>query len=96
MCYVEALGEERVVEVAHHQCHQAGAHAQQFGVRRMDLVAPQRVRRGQRGGVERSDDELMVGLVVHHPGADQPLMGGGQDAVVQGLLQGEGLGVVRP
>ena len=45
--------------------------------------------------VERGDDEVVVRLVVDHPGADEPLVGGGQDAVVQRLLQREGLRLVR-
>jgi hypothetical protein len=44
--------------------------------------------------VEGGDDELVVGLVVRHASSDEPLMGGGQDPVVEGLLQGERLGVV--
>jgi hypothetical protein len=45
--------------------------------------------------VEGRDDELVVGLVVGHTRADEPLVGWGEDAVVEGLLQGERLAVVR-
>ena len=92
--FVEVLREERIVEVTHHQGHQAGAHTQQFRVGRVDLVAPQRVGGGQRRGMERGDDQFVIGLVVPHPRADEPLMGGRQDHVVQGLLERKGLGAV--
>jgi hypothetical protein len=42
--------------------------------------------------MERTHHQFMVGFVVHHTGADQPLMGRCHHAVVHGLLQGEGLG----
>ena len=60
----------------------------------MDLVPPQRVRRRQRRRVEGRDDEFVVGLVVGHTSADEPLVRGGEDTVVHGLLEGEGLGLV--
>ena len=37
----EVLGEERIVEIADHQGHQACSHTEQFGMGCMDLVAAQ-------------------------------------------------------
>ena len=57
----------------------------------MDLVAAQRVERGQRRRVERGDHELAVGLEVAQAHPDEALVRGTQQVVVQGLLEREAL-----
>ena len=58
---------------------------------RLDLLAPQRVERRQRGRVERRENELVAGLTVEELGAHEALRGRREDQVVQRLLEPEGL-----
>lgn len=91
----EASGEERVIEIAHHERHYSFSHCEQFRVRRVDLFAAKRIRRREGCGVEGTDHQVVVGLIVGQLDADQALVGGAEETVVQRFFEGECPGVKR-
>ncbi len=79
--------EPGVVEVTDHDRRRLAREVADELVRGLDLLAAQGVRGGQRRRVEGGHDDLGVRLTVAEVHGDEPLVGRGEDAVVQGLLQ---------